>query len=300
MICLEHLTKKFGKETAVADFSIEIREGSIFGLIGSNGSGKSTVLRIIAGIYKGNGGNVTLNDIPIFEHEQAMEQIFMICDQPFVQSGMTCEGLAEFYSHMYPDFSPEDFETLCQIFDMDRKKPINTFSKGIRKLAMIIIALSCNPRILLMDESFDGLDMVVRAAVKETLIDRVAQRKMTVVATSHNLYEIEEMCDHVAIIHRGKLVLERDLDQLKEEFVRVQAAFSKPLEPDALDGMQLISIERRGSLVTLIAKESAAALRERLERYHPLFFEELPLTLEEIFIKEMEAVGYDYKNIIFS
>ncbi|MBC8570820.1 ABC transporter ATP-binding protein [Zongyangia hominis] len=299
MIALDHLTKTFGRERAVDDLTLTVKEGSIFGLIGSNGSGKSTALRMIAGIYAPDRGQVTLSDAPVFDHERAKEQIFIICDQPFIQAGENLEDLAHFYSHIYPGFSWDDYEELCQVFDMERKKPINTFSKGIRKLAMIIIALSCNPQVLLMDESFDGLDMVVRAAVKKLLIDRVARQEMTVVATSHNLYEIEELCDHVAIIHKGRLILERDLDALKEEFVRVQTAFREPLPDDALAGIEVISRESRGSLLTLIVKAGFSELKERLEPYGPLFLENLPLTLEEIFIKEMEAVGYDYKNITF-
>ena len=205
--------------------------------------------------------------------------------------------MAEFYRGLYTTFDAQKFERLGAQFPIDLNKRVSTFSKGMRRQAALLVALCCNTNYLLLDEAFDGLDPVIRLMVKKLLAEEIAQRNLTVIITSHNLRELEDLCDQIGLLHKGKILFERELDELKFGFCKVQAAFDHPVDPEAL-GLEILQNQQRGSVISLLVRGNAEDTLAILSKENPLFSEAVPLTLEEVFIGEMEAVGYDYNNIL--
>ena len=267
--------------------------------MGSNGSGKSTFLRLASGGYMPDGGQVTVAGEPVYENIAVKERIFFVADDLYFLPQSTLEEMATFYKQIYRRFSDTKYKKLCTIFPLDPRQKLGTFSKGMKRQAALLLALSCEPDLLLLDEAFDGLDPVMRGAVKKLLSDDIASREMTVVITSHNLRELEDLCDHVGLLHQGKILFERELDELKLGFCKVHAAFPQGMDDAALAGLNVMQAVRTGSLVTLVVRGNSAEASDYLLRQGAVFAEGVPLTLEEVFIHEMEAVGYDYNNILF-
>ena len=299
MIKAQSLVKCFGDFTALSSLDTEIHAGSIYGLVGSNGSGKSTFLRLASGVYMPDGGQVTVAGEPVYENIAVKERIFFVADDLYFLPQSTLEEMATFYKQIYRRFSDTKYKKLCTIFPLDPRQKLGTFSKGMKRQAALLLALSCEPDLLLRDEAFDGLDPVMRGAVKKLLSDDIASREMTVVITSHNLRELEDLCDHVGLLHQGKILFERELDELKLGFCKVHAAFPQGMDDAALAGLNIMQAVRTGSLVTLVVRGNSAEASDYLLRQGAVFAEGVPLTLEEVFIHEMEAVGYDYNNILF-
>lgn len=300
MIKATNLVKRFENMLALDNFSTEIGHGSIYGLIGSNGSGKSTLLRLIAGVYQPDGGTIEIDGQPVFENMSAKEQVFFVSDDFFYFPQSSMDEMAAFYAGFYPCWSWERYEQIAGMFPIDRRRKINTFSKGMTRQVALILGLSAQTQILLLDEAFDGLDPIIRTALRKILADDVARQGATVIITSHNLRELEDMCDHVGLVHKGSIVFQKELDELKLGFCKVQAAFRPMPDPEAIRArMDVLSLEIRGSLIHLVARGNSSDVIRQLEEDHPLFAEALPLTLEEVFINEMEAIGYDYNNVLF-
>ncbi|MGX8702611.1 ABC transporter ATP-binding protein [Caproiciproducens sp.] len=298
MIEAKKLTKKFGATTALDEISFSIGPGSVFGLVGSNGAGKSTFLRTLAGIYKPDGGEVLLNGEAPFENSEVKSQIFFISDFPYFLPQATLREMAGFFSRVYPGWSQKRFEELCGLFPIDSKSKIVNMSKGMQRQAAIICAIATQPGCLLLDEVFDGLDPVMRQLLKRIVSGEVAQRGMTVIIASHNLRELEDFCDHVGLFHKGGVVFERDLDELKLGINKVQAVFKPMPEISAFAPLEIIKTETRGSLINLVVRGSKDEILEKINGLDPVFAEVLPLTLEEVFISEMEVAGYDLENIL--
>lgn len=300
MIEAMNLAKKFEDAYALSTLNACIQQGSIYGLIGSNGSGKSTLLRLIAGVYRPDEGHLTVDGQEAFENPAVKERIFFVSDEFYHFPQCTMDDMARFYRAVYTRWSDERYQQMAGLFPIPRNKKLSTFSKGMRRQAALVLALAVQSDYLLLDEAFDGLDPIIRGALRKILADRVANQGSTVIITSHNLRELEDMCDHVGLLHQGRIVFERELDALKLGFCKIQAAF-RPMPEEAqlralLDIMQL---QVQGSLVHMVVRghpEKATAL---LEGLGPIFCESVPLTLEEVFIHEMEAIGYDYNNVIF-
>lgn len=299
MIKATNLTKRFDDNVALASLTTEIAAGSIYGLVGSNGAGKSTFLRLIAGVYHADEGSIQVDGQPVFENSQVKDKIFFLADELFFFSNYTMNQMAKFYSGLYANWSQKIYNQLCVTFPVNANKRINTFSKGMQRQVAVILALSTRPEILLLDEAFDGLDPVIRGLVRKILADEVANRGITVIISSHNLRELEDLCDQVGVLHHGKILFQRDIDDLKLGFFKVQCAFKPLPEKAAFSGLDLLQFDTRGSLVNLIARGKRDEILEYIEKMSPLFVETIPLTLEEVFIHEMEAVGYDYSNILF-
>ena len=299
MIKATNLVKCFGQTTALSCLNTQIRAGSIYGLVGSNGAGKSTLLRLLAGVYRPDGGQLTIDDRPVYDDPAVGEQVVFVPDDLYFMPGATIRSMAAFYRGLYPTWDEERFEKLCSYFPLQADKRIATFSKGMKRQAALILALACRPRYLLLDEAFDGLDPVIRVLLRKLLADEVAERGMTVLIASHNLRELEDLCDEVGVLHRGTILFQRELDDLKLGFCKVQAAFRPMPAREALTGIEVLKYEVRGSLLDLVARGSREEVLAYLEGFSPLFSEAVPLTLEEVFIQEMEAVGYDYNNVIF-
>ncbi len=299
MIEAKSLVKCFDDFTALTALTTTIDKNSIYGLVGSNGSGKSTFLRLLAGVYMPDGGTITLDDQPVFENTAVKERIFFVADDLFFLPQSNMNDMASFYKGIYHSFSEERYDRLLTIFPLDPKKKINTFSKGMKRQAALLMGLACMPDVLLLDEAFDGLDPVIRGAVKKLLADDIAARGLTVIITSHNLRELEDLCDHVGLLHQGHILFEREIDELKLGFCKVHAAFPNGVSDEVLGKLNLMQVSRSGSLLNLVVRGTSAETSDYLLSQGAVFAEGVPLTLEEVFIHEMEAVGYDYNNILF-
>lgn len=298
MIKMINITKTFERVPALADVNLNLDKGSIYGLIGSNGAGKTTVIKLLAGIYKPDHGAVLIDGKEVFENEANKEKIFYISDQPYVFPQYTVKQMAKFYKSIYSSWNEERFQKLTEIFDFNINKKIQTFSKGIQRQAAFWLALSTMPEILILDEPMDGLDPVARKKVKNLLIQDVAERDMTILISSHNLREIEDICDHIGILHNGTLLLEKDLDDLKSDIHKVQLAFTGDIPGQLHEKLRLLHSEQRGSVLLYIIRGKDSEIAAEINKHAPVIFDMLPLTLEEIFIYEMGDIGYAIKNVI--
>ncbi|MBR2912823.1 MAG: ABC transporter ATP-binding protein [Oscillospiraceae bacterium] len=299
MMVLKGAVKKFGDFTALNGVDLEIPKGTAFGLLGSNGAGKSTILRLFSGIYKQEGGEVLIDNEPVYDNVSAKQKVFFINDETVQFGGYTLLELKNFYKQFYPDFSEEIFEKLEGIVKLPLKKKINTFSKGMKRQAIVIIGLaSCAPY-LLLDEAFDGLDPTMRIIVKKMVVDAMCERELTVVISSHNLKEINEMCDTAALLHQGKIVFNRQLDSFKGNIHKIQAVFADRTrtftKEDFKDMPEILHFSNNQSIYHIIAKGDEETIRRVLAPYEPIVADMIPLSLEEIFIYELEVLGYDSK-----
>ncbi|MBC8546629.1 ABC transporter ATP-binding protein [Clostridiaceae bacterium NSJ-31] len=299
MIEANGLTKYFDDIAALKGMTTRIPAGSIYGLVGSNGAGKSTFLRLLAGVYRPDEGAIAVDGAETYENPAVKDRIFFLADELYFFQNATMDQMARFYSGLYGSWSQERYRQMCVTFPIHAERKINTFSKGMQRQAAIILALSAQPDILLLDEAFDGLDPVIRGLVRKILAEDVAQRGATVIIASHNLRELEDLCDQVGVLHGGRILFQRDIDDLKLGFFKVQCAFRPAKEREDFAGLDLLQFESRGSLINLIARGAREEILGKIEAMGPLFVETVPLTLEEVFIHEMEAVGYDYSNILF-
>lgn len=299
MIEIKNLTKQFENVTAVNDLTLTVQDGTVMGLVGSNGSGKSTLLRMLAGVYEGEQGEILLDGKPLFDNPAAKGECYFVPDFPFFYNNSTVENTATLYRELYPNWSEEQFERYCNTFPIDRNAPIINMSKGMQRQAALILALSTCPRYLFLDEIFDGLDPVVRHLLKKILIDHVAQQRMTVIIASHNLRELEELCDRICLMHRGKVLMERDLDSLRMSFRKVQVAFAQiPNVPDLFAGIRVVNVWRNGNVFNVTIRGTEEDFMPQLNALKPAYISAMPLTLEEIFISEMGAAGYDTNSIL--
>ena len=298
MIQVERLTKKFQTYTALNQISVSVQPGSVFGLVGSNGAGKSTLLRTIAGIYKPDSGTVAIDGTPIFEHPNVKNDIFFISDFPYFIPQSNMKEMAKFYASMYSNWSHERYRELCSLFPIEEKMKISSMSKGMQRQVALICALSTQPKVLLMDEIFDGLDPVMRQLLKKLLAREVSERNITVMIASHNLRELEDVCDHVGLLHQGGVVFEQELDGLKLNLHKLQAVFKPMISMDVFSDLDILKFDMKGSLINMVIRGDKGVISRRIEVLKPVYFEMLPLTLEEVFISEMEVSGYDIDKII--
>lgn len=299
MIKATDASKRFGDICAIDGVCAEIKDGSVFGLIGSNGAGKSTFLRMLAGILQPDAGHVEIDGNDVFENVALKGRCFYISDEQYFFSNCTPDEMRRYYRKLYPKFDNTRYNHLMQGFGLDGNRKIRTFSKGMKKQVSVICGVCAGVDYLFCDETFDGLDPVVRQAVKGLFAADVAERGLTPIIASHNLRELEDICDHVGLLHRGGILFSRDLDDMKLGIHKLQCIFSQPFEASMLAGAEILKVEQRGSLYTITARGSRETLQNSVTSLQPVFFEMLPLSLEEIFISETEVVGYDIKKLIF-
>ncbi|HAJ97545.1 MAG TPA: ABC transporter ATP-binding protein [Ruminococcus sp.] len=296
MMQLRGTVKAFGDFKALDGVDLDIPEGTAFGLLGSNGAGKSTILRLFSGIYKPEEGRVIIDDEDVYDNVSAKQKVFFINDETVQFAGYTLDQLKKFYQQFYPNFSEEIFEKLEGMIQLPRKKKISTYSKGMKRQAIVIIGIACCTPYLLLDEAFDGLDPTMRIIVKRMLVDAMCERGLTVVISSHNLKEINEMCDTAALLHHGKIVFNRQLDSLKGAVHKVQVAFAdkeRVYTQEDFKGMEILHFDKKQSIYHIIIKGTEEEINNALAPYHPVLADLIPLTLEEIFIYELEGLGYD-------
>ncbi len=299
MIELKHVSKSFQDTPALAQVTAQIQDGLIFGLVGSNGAGKSTLLRLISGILKPEEGEITLDTIPVFEHSEAKRQICFLSDTVTYFPNATPESMGSFYQLAYPAFDMENYKSLLQKFNIQPEKKLQTFSKGQKKQVSLLLGFCANTRYLLCDETFDGLDPVVRQAIKSLFAAELLKREFTPVIASHSLRELEDICDTIGLLHQGSLLFAKDLDSMKCSLCKMQCVIpDHAKEEQLLSELSVLQYEKSGSLLTVTARGSRAEVLKLAQEKEPIFAEVLPLSLEEIFISETEVAGYDIKNLI--
>lgn len=299
MITATEATKRFDDITAVDHVNATIRDGSVFGLIGSNGAGKSTFLRMVAGVLKPDEGDIHIDGASIYENPAVKARCFFISDEQYFFQNSTPAEMRDFYRMLYPSFDTARFRKLMMAFDLDENRKIRTFSKGMKKQVSVICGVCAGTDYLLCDETFDGLDPVARQAVKGIFAEDVVERGLTPIVASHNLRELEDICDHVGLLHRGGILFSRDLDDMKLGIHKAQIIFREQPPAELFPGMEVLRTEQRGSLYTYTVRGARDQVQDYLNHLQPTFCEMLPLTLEEIFISETEVVGYDIKKLIF-
>ena len=293
MIEAKAVTKSFDGFLALNDLNMTVPRGSIYGLVGPNGAGKSTILRHLCGVYRPDSGVITVEGQPVYENPAIKERMVVIPDDVYYYGSASVREMMKFYRGMYPTFSMERFEKLAEAFpEVDAKRPIRRMSKGMQKQAAFWLAMSCCPDYLLLDEPVDGLDPVMRRQVW------VAERGTTVLVSSHNLRELEDVCDHVGILSHGQVVIERSLSQLQGTTVKLQVAFPDGVQPGLPQGMEVLHQSQLGRVYTYIVRGSAEDVQQQVEAIRPLFVEALPLSLEEIFIYEMGGNDYAVRDIV--
>ena len=293
MIQLTGVTKKFGDFTALDSVDLMIPKGTSFGLLGSNGAGKSTILRLLSGIYSAESGSVTIDGENVFDNVKVKERVFFINDETIQFGGFTLKDLKNYYKGFYPNFSDGLFEELRETVKLPLDKKTERFSKGMKRQAIVITGLACQTDYLLLDEAFDGLDPTMRIIVKRMLVDAMLDRQLTTVISSHNLKEINEVCDSVALLHQGKMLFNRDLDSVKGSIHKVQAAFNEEYTREDFEKYGILHYSRSQSIHYIIMEGTEEEIREKLSEKNPIVLDLIPLTLEEIFIYEMEGMGYD-------
>ena len=299
MININGVTKYYDTFKSLDNVNAVISNGSIFGIVGSNGSGKSTLLRIMCGIFRADSGSVLYNGENIYENVALKDKVIYLSDDQFFLQGSTLGDMAKMYAAIYSSFSYETYNELVELFGLPLDRKISTFSKGMQKQAAILLGLSAKPQFLLCDETFDGLDPVMRQLVKRILAKEVAENGLTPIIASHNLRELEDICDHIGLLHKGGILFESEIDSLKENIHTVQAVFANPVSADKIAEMGTVSIKQRGSMVTAVVRGTRGEVEAKIEALSPEFYEIIPLTLEEIFISEMEERGYDYTKVVF-
>lgn len=298
MIEMKGVSKKFDQIQALTQVSGVIREGSVFGLVGTNGAGKSTCLRIMAGILKADEGSMLVDGQEIFENEEMKKEIFFISDDQYYFPNATPKEMMEYYRMFYPCFDEKRFEELIKKFGLDMRRRLNTFSKGMKKQVSVLLGICANTKYLLCDETFDGLDPVMRQAVKSIFAMEIINRDFTPIIASHNLRELEDICDHVGLLHKGGILLSKDLEEMKSNIQKVQCVVSEEEKMELYKELEILQTEQRGSLLTLTVRGESEKTEKVIRGKNPVFYEILPLTLEEIFISETEVVGYDIKSLL--
>ena len=294
MIKTENLTKKFGDFTALDNISCTIQDGCIYGMGGSNGAGKSTFLRTISGVYKADEGTAEMDGAPIYENPNVKKRIAYVPDELFYLPGATMERMATMYRSIYPGFDYNRFKSLAKDLDLATNKSLNTFSKGMRRQAVTILALAAKPDYIFFDETFDGLDPVMRNYIKKLICQDVVDRGASAIITSHSLRELEDTCDQLALLHRGGLVLESDVQNLKTSQFKIQIAFRDDYTNEIFKDIDIVHSTRHGSVTNMIVRGDRSETVMRLSALNPILLDVLPLTLEEVFTYEMEALGYSF------
>ena len=298
MIKVDKVVKHFDNFKVLDEISINVPKGAIYGLVGPNGAGKTTIINHISGAYKQESGTIMIDGEDVYENVKVKEKVLSIADDWFYYPTFTIKQMAQFYKNIYPSFDMERYEAIKAVFDIDEKRQIRKLSKGMKKQVAFWLSLSCKPEVLILDEPLDGLDPVMRKQVLSLVIADVADREMTVLVSSHNLRELEDICDYVGIIHKGKMILEKPLDDLKGSVHKYQVVFGE-MKPEELEKSEnVLHVSNTGSVYNIIMKGSDFECDNIIGRYNPVVCEKVSLTLEEVFIYELGGLGYDYKSII--
>ena len=298
MIKIENLSKKYDKENIIDNLNCEVKDGCIYGLVGSNGAGKSTLLRLINGIFLADSGSILIDGEEVFENEKIKQELVFVPDDLFFYPGYTLLDTAKYYEAMYKKFDMVYLKKLAGILKLDLNRKISTFSKGMKRQCALICALSTKAKYMFFDETFDGLDPVIRNTMKKIMANMMEENNITIVMTSHNLRELEDICDNLGLLHKGGILFESDIDSIKTNMYKVQISLRDDFSKDSFSELEVINFKKVGSVATLIIDDKKGNSKKKLEKLNPVILDYLPLTLEEVFIYEMEALGYEFNEII--
>ena len=298
MIKAKGVTKYFGDFCAIDNLDITVEKGSIYGLVGSNGAGKTTLIKHLLGVLREDAGEITIDGEGVWENQELKQDVLCINDDWYFFPSFTIKEMAKFYKSIYKNFNEERYEKLGEVLPIDEKRQIRRLSKGMKKQVAFRLVLSCMPKVLILDEPLDGLDPVMRKQIMNIIISDVAERQMTVLVSSHNLRELEDICDHVGIIHKGKMVVEKPLDDVKGSTQKVQVVFGDEFPKELEEKLEILHKSKTGSVYNLIIRGDGDAVAKVIKEYNPVIFDKVSLTLEEVFIYELGGLDYDLKNII--
>lgn len=298
MIEIKNISKSYGDIKVLDKLNCTIQDGLIYGLVGANGAGKSTLLRIINGIYLADSGEVLIDGENPLNNPKVKQNIVFVPDDLFFYSGYTIHDMALFYKALYENFDMEYLEKLAKTLKLDTRRKISTFSKGMKRQCALILAIATNAKYMFFDETFDGVDPVVRTVLKKILANHLEEKKSTIVLTSHNLRELEDIADNLGLLHAGGILFEGDIDEIKTNMFKVQISFKEEFNKKTFKDLELLSFKKTGSVASLIIKGDKEEVSNILESMNPVILDYLPLTLEEIFIYEMEVLGYEFDEVI--
>lgn len=298
MIQIENVSKRFDGYKALNSVNISVEPGSVYGLVGPNGSGKTTLIKCLCGVYRTDGGTITVDGETVYDNPQLKGRISYIPDDLYFPATYTPRDMALLYASLYPSFSWERYHELATLFELDEKKRIAHFSKGMQKQVAFWVSMSCRPDIIVLDEPVDGLDPVMRKKVWSVLLQEVEERRVTVLISSHNLRELEDVCDHVGILHRGEVLLQKALADMKSDTFKLQIAFEGDFPEALLHELNILNHTQTGRVHMLILRGTRDEILKTASGHAPLLADLIPLTLEEVFIYELGGKGYDFKNIL--
>lgn len=298
MIELKNVSKIFGDVKAVDNICLTIRNNTVMGLLGTNGAGKSTLLRMMAGVLKPDDGEILIDDMPVWNNPEAKGKFFYISDDQYYFPNSTPKEFGSFYKTYYPTFDEDRFHQLLDKIDLPADRKIRTFSKGMKKQLSILIGICAGTDYLFCDETFDGLDPVMRQAIKAIFIQEMERRSFTPVIASHNLRELEDISDHIGLLHKGGVLLSQDLEDLRCNLTKIQCVLPEELDEKIQNALLVLKMQRHGKLLTMTVRGETDKVVSWLNTLNPIYCEAVPLTLEEIFISETEVAGYDIKSLI--
>ena len=299
MIEIKNLSKSFdGKEYVLENLNCYIKDNAIYGLVGANGAGKSTLLRLINSIYKADEGTILIDNENAYDNESLKQEMVFVPDDLYFYPGYSLMDMAEFYKSLYHNFDMNYVINIANTLKLNPNAKISSFSKGMKRQCALICALACNAKYIFLDETFDGLDPVVRKFFKKLLSDAMSKKDTTIIMTSHNLRELEDICDNLGLLYKGNILFESDIDTLKTNMFKVQISLKGDFDKKTFKKLKILSYKKVGSVATLIIDEEGKDSRKYLESLNPVILDYLPLTLEEVFIYQMEALGYEFENLI--
>ncbi len=291
MLKVENISKKLGNKMVLENCSLNVKDGSVVGLIGPNGAGKSTLLRCICDVYQSDSGSITFNGETIHENEYLKQNILYLSDDPYYMYNATIKEMKEFYQIFYPQFDEEVYRKYLKAFKLDENKNMNNFSKGMKRQSFILMALAISPKLLLLDESFDGLDPMMRLLFKRAINECIETKEMSIIISSHNLRELEDICDHFAILENAHIETSGDIDDTKESIHKIQVAFKEEKQRSDFEELDIMHYTQQGRIITMVIKGDIEENKKKLNDMNPLIMDILPVNLEEIFIYEMERKG---------
>ena len=298
MIKITNLSKSYGDKKVLEDLNCTIKTGSIYGLIGANGAGKSTLLRIIMGIFQKNSGSIEIDGKEISDSEEFKQKLVFVPDDLFFFKNYSINDMVIFYGKLYKNFDKEFAIKMFDKLKLNRKQKIQTFSKGMKRQTALVCALATNADYMFFDETFDGIDPVIRNFIKKVIAEQMEKKETTIIMTSHNLRELEDICDNLGLLHKGGILFESDIDSLKTNMFKIQISLPREFSKEDFQNLNVLSFKKTGSVATVILKGEREGYEKILEDMNPIILDFLPLTLEEIFIYEMEVLGYEFDKII--
>lgn len=298
MIKADNLTKTFDGFKALNELSFNVEKGSVYGLLGPNGAGKTTLIKHLVGIYSPDSGDVTIDGKKVYENPETKSDIIYIGDDLYFYPTYSIDDMAKFYKRIYPTWSDERYENLKKVFNIDTKRKVRRLSKGMQKQVAFWLGMCTMPKVMILDEPVDGLDPVMRRNVWRVILQDVAENETTVLISSHNLRELEDVCDHVGIMHEGKIVLQKSLYDLKGNIHKIQIAFENGLPQEIAQDEAVLHSESTGRVHMLIVRGNIDDIECKFNSYNPILCDIIPLTLEEVFIYELGGMGYEFQNVI--